>query len=111
MPPATLGRPFGAPEGYRDAMKLSVLLITYNHERFIGQALGGALAQEADFDYEVVVGEDASTDRTAAIVRAAQQAHPTKVKATLRDRNVGLQRNVIETYRACRGEYIAFLDG
>src|SRR5438034_1371789 len=102
MTQATLGRPFGAPAGYRDPMKLSVLLLTYNHERFIGQALSGALAQETDFDYEVVVGEDASTDRTAAVVRALALAHPTKVKAILRERNVGLQRNVIETYRACR---------
>ena len=45
-------------------MKLSVMLITYNHEPFIAQALESILAQRVNFDYEIVVGEDCSTDRT-----------------------------------------------
>jgi glycosyltransferase involved in cell wall biosynthesis len=92
-------------------MKASVFLITYNHEPFIAQAVAGALAQEAPFDYEIVIGEDASSDGTGRIVRELERAHPGKIRATVRDANVGLQRNFIETYQACRGEYVAFLDG
>lgn len=92
-------------------MKLSVVVLTRNHERFIGQALRSVLAQRTAFDFEVVVGEDASTDGTAAIVRRLQAEHPDKVRATLRAHNVGMHRNFEETYRACRGEYVAYLDG
>lgn len=44
--------------------KVSVCLITYNHEPFISQALDGALKQETDFDFEIVIGDDCSTDAT-----------------------------------------------
>jgi glycosyltransferase involved in cell wall biosynthesis len=92
-------------------MKLSVFVLTRNHERFIEQALRGVLAQRTTFDFELVVGEDASTDGTAAIVRRLQAEHPDKIRATLRTHNVGMHRNFEESYRACRGEYVAFLDG
>lgn len=49
-------------------MKLSVLIITYNHERFIGEALDSVLAQQTNFNVELVVGDDCSTDRTRNVV-------------------------------------------
>src|SRR5512143_1807907 len=49
--------------------KVSVMLITYNHERFIAQALDSVLSQKRDFDIEINVMDDASTDRTQDIVR------------------------------------------
>ena len=48
-------------------MKVSVLVMTYNHERFIERALDGALAQEVDFELEIIVSEDRSTDATREI--------------------------------------------
>jgi glycosyltransferase involved in cell wall biosynthesis len=92
-------------------MKLSVFMLAYNHEPFIEQAIQSVLAQRTAFDFELVVGEDASTDGTAAIVRRYQEAHPDKIRATLRTQNVGMHRNFVESYRACRGEYVAYLDG
>ena len=49
-------------------MKLTVLVLTYNHERFIAQALESILAQRVNFDYEILVAEDNSTDGTRDIV-------------------------------------------
>ena len=49
-------------------MKLSVMMITYNHEQFIAQALNSILAQRVNFDYEIVIGEDCSTNGTRAIL-------------------------------------------
>jgi glycosyltransferase involved in cell wall biosynthesis len=92
-------------------MKLSVFLLAYNHERFLEQAVRSVLMQRAAFDFELVIGEDASTDGTAGIVRRFQAEHPDRIRATLRERNVGMHRNFIESYRACTGEYVAFLDG
>jgi glycosyltransferase involved in cell wall biosynthesis len=92
-------------------MKASVFLLTYNHGPFIEQAVRSALAQQTRFDYEVVVGDDASDDGTADTVRRLHAEYPGRVRPLLRARNVGMHRNFIETYRACAGEYVAYLDG
>jgi glycosyltransferase involved in cell wall biosynthesis len=92
-------------------MKVSVQVITYNHEKYIAQAIESVLMQEVNFDYEIVIGEDCSTDKTREIVLAYQEKHPDKIRALLRERNLGGMKNVVETFNACRGEYIAALEG
>jgi glycosyltransferase involved in cell wall biosynthesis len=92
-------------------MKVSVVVITYNQERTIGQALESALAQRVNFDYEIVVGEDCSTDRTREIVMDFQRRHPERIVPLLREHNIGGPENAIETRAACRGQYIAALAG
>jgi glycosyltransferase involved in cell wall biosynthesis len=92
-------------------MKVSVCIVTYNHARWIGQAVESALAQQVDFDYEIVIGEDRSTDGTREIVEGLAAANPGRIRALLRDANVGMNRNFAETLAACRGQYVAMLDG
>jgi glycosyltransferase involved in cell wall biosynthesis len=92
-------------------MKLSVMMITYNHERFIAQALESVLAQRVNFDYEIVVGEDCSTDRTREILMDFCRRYPKRIVPLLRDKNVGVMRNFEVTLAACRGQYLALLEG
>ncbi len=92
-------------------IKLSVCLITYNHEQFIAEALESALAQQTDFVYEIVVGDDCSTDRTREIVFEYQQRYPEKIRHSHPEENLGVNRNLAQTLQACRGEYIALLEG
>jgi glycosyltransferase involved in cell wall biosynthesis len=92
-------------------MKLSVMMITYNHEKFIAQALESVLAQRVNFDYEIVIGEDCSTDRTREILRSICQRYPKRIVPLLRDKNIGAMRNMEATLAACRGEYLALLEG
>jgi glycosyltransferase involved in cell wall biosynthesis len=92
-------------------MKLSVAMITYNHERFIGQALESILAQEVNFDYEIVIGEDCSTDDTRALIMDFHRRYPSRIRSILRERNVGAMRNFAGTIEACQGQYLAFLEG
>jgi|SRR5579864_1106490 len=92
-------------------MKVSVMMITYNHERFIAQALESVLAQRVNFDYEIVIGEDCSTDRTREILVDFHRRYPGKIVMQLRERNIGAMRNFKATLAACRGEYIALLEG
>ncbi len=92
-------------------MKLSVAMITYNHERFIGQAIESILAQNVNFEYEIVIGEDCSTDGTRALIMEFQRRYPNRLKLLLRDRNVGAMRNSAETIEACKGQYVALLEG
>jgi glycosyltransferase involved in cell wall biosynthesis len=91
--------------------KVSILMITYNHERFIAQALESVLAQRTDFPYEVVVGEDCSTDHTLGVALECQHRHPDRIRVLAREKNLGMLRNLVATYQACRGKYIAFLEG
>jgi glycosyltransferase involved in cell wall biosynthesis len=92
-------------------MKLSVAMITYNHERFITQALESVLAQRVNFDYEIVVGEDCSTDDTRAIVMYFHRRYPGRIVPLLREKNIGGARNIELTLAACRGQYVAMLEG
>ena len=90
---------------------LSVCFITYNHEKFVAQALEGVLMQKTNFDFEIVIGEDFSTDRTRDIVIEYASKHPAKIKLALDNKNVGGHINFIRTLNACRGEFIALIDG
>jgi glycosyltransferase involved in cell wall biosynthesis len=94
-------------------MKVSVVIITYNHEAFIAQALESVLMQELSASYEIVVGDDCSTDRTREIVRAYEEKYPDKIKLLVSERNMGDggMTNFLRALRACRGQYISLLDG
>ena len=86
-------------------------MITYNHEKYIGQAIDSVLIQETDFDYELVIGEDCSTDNTRAIVTEYQKQYPDKIRLLLPQKNLGAHENTRQTLAACCGEYTAYLEG
>jgi glycosyltransferase involved in cell wall biosynthesis len=86
-------------------------MITYNHEPFIAQAIESALSQQTNFAFEIVVGEDCSTDRTRAILLEYQARFPDTIRLLLPERNLGMHRNLVETLQACTGQYIALLEG
>jgi glycosyltransferase involved in cell wall biosynthesis len=92
-------------------MKLSVLLLAYNHEKYIVQALESILMQQVTFDYEVVIGEDCSLDKTREIVVDYQRRHPNKIRLLLPEKNLGAHENFLQTFFSCKGEYIALLEG
>jgi glycosyltransferase involved in cell wall biosynthesis len=91
--------------------KVSVAMITYNQENFIGQAIESVLMQETSFPVELIIGEDCSTDGTRAIVRRYAQTHPGIVRPLLQDRNLGAAANFEAVLAACKGDYIALLEG
>ena len=91
---------------------VSVVMITYNHEKFIRRAIEGVVGQEADFDYELLVGEDCSTDGTRRICMECQKDHPDRVRVLWSDENLyRLGGNGARTLVRCRGEFIAFCEG
>jgi glycosyltransferase involved in cell wall biosynthesis len=92
-------------------MKLSVLMITYNQERFIARALASILAQRVNFDYEIIVAEDNSKDGTRDIVLDFHRRYPGRIIPLLRDRNLGAMRNFKEALEVCRRKYVALLEG
>ena len=91
-------------------MKVSALIITYNQERYISAAIDSALMQETDFEYEIVISEDCSSDGTRAIVRDYEARFP-QIRARYSPRNLGAAENFVLAYHTCQGEYIALLEG
>ena len=91
---------------------VSVLIITYNQERFIRQAIDSTLNQKTDFEYEILIGDDCSTDRTGEICAEYQKKHPDKIRFITADRNVRKFGGNLNRLR-CRahGEFIACLEG
>lgn len=92
-------------------MKVSIAIIAYNHSKFIIQAVNSVLMQQVNFDYELVIGEDCSTDNTGELLVNLQKQHPNKIRLLSSEKNLGVQRNYNRTIQACQGQYIAVLDG
>jgi len=92
-------------------VKVSVLIKAYNHERFIARAVDSVLAQHTDFPFEIIVGEDCSTDGTRDVLLGLRDRHPDRIRLLFRARNLGNIRNLTDTLGACRGAYVALLDG
>lgn len=90
---------------------VSVVVRTYGHAPFIAQAIESVLIQRTGFPFELVVGEDCSTDGTREIVEAYGRAYPEIVKPVLPERNVGHGEMLRQALAATRGELIAYLDG
>ena len=93
---------------------VSVMVITYNHERYIRKALDSILMQERDFPIEINVIDDASIDDTQAIVREYSQRFPGVVNCYFNPINAGhiaTQLNTIRGFQTLRGRYFALLEG
>ncbi len=91
--------------------KVSVMMITYNQEQFIDEAIRGVVLQQTSFPFELIIGDDCSTDFTTEKCRQWQAKYPDVITLLPREENLGVQRNYIDVYNHCRGEYIAVCEG
>ncbi|MEB2784123.1 glycosyltransferase family 2 protein [Algoriphagus persicinus] len=98
---------------------VSICVQTYQHEKFIAQCLDSLLIQKTDFDFEIIVGEDGSSDRTGEICDLYAKNHPDKIrlfkrdpknKISIRGKKTG-RFNFLENLKAARGKYICLCDG
>lgn len=92
-------------------MMLSVCCITYNHKQFIAEAIDGFLMQKTNFLFEIVIGDDCSTDGASEIINTYKEKYPDKIKLIRGDKNVGAHKNMRNIVKACSGKYIALCDG
>lgn len=90
---------------------VSVLMTTYNHERYLARAVESVLAQQTSFAVELVLGEDCSTDGTRALCEAYASEYPGRVRLVTGPANIGWRANYLRTFEACRGKYVAYCDG
>lgn len=92
-------------------MRISVCIVTYNHEAYIEECVRSVAAQDVDGAIEIVVADDASTDGTATVLAALQREFPDTLRVILREKNLGAGENFADTIAQCRGAYVAFLEG
>jgi len=92
---------------------VSICCPTYNHENYITECLDGFLCQQVEFPYEIIVGDDCSTDKTQSILLDYHKKYPQIIRLRFSKTNllsIGL-RNSRGILNACRGKYIALCEG
>ena len=92
-------------------IKVSIAVITYNHEKFIREALDSILSQVINFKIDINIGDDFSTDNTRAILEEYKCRYPDIINLILHTTNIGMMNNFASTLQACKGKYIALLEG
>ena len=100
-------------------MKLSVLVTFYNQKDYVDRALRSILLQNTDFEYEILVGDDGSTDGTLDKIKEWQAKYPNKISVYIMDRQEGKKynssfrasRNRINLLKYVKGKYFTYLDG
>lgn len=97
-------------------MKVSVCIMTYNHANYITQAIESVIAQQTNFAFEIIIGEDQSTDGTREIVLSFKDKYPAITKVFLHDYpadyiRVNGRNNLVNNLKNASGKYIALLEG
>jgi glycosyltransferase involved in cell wall biosynthesis len=90
---------------------VSICCITFNQKQFIFQALDGFVMQRTNFKFEIVIGDDCSTDGTLEVVKFFKESYPSIVTVIANEKNKGCYYNLMNTLKACNGKYIALCEG
>lgn len=93
-------------ENKTDGLMFSVAVITYNQEKYIAQTLDSIINQKHDYSYEIVVGDDCSSDGTREIIRQYAEKYPEIVKPIFNEKNLGIIKNYFNVISRCAGKYI-----
>ena len=92
-------------------MEVSVFVITYNQEKYIRQCLDSILIQKCNFDFELIISDDCSKDKTQDVCIEYARKFNSIIKLIHNQKNVGIIKNYFNTIQKCRGKYIAFCAG
>ena len=92
-------------------IELSIIITTFNQEKYVEKAIQSAINQKTSFIYEILIGDDCSTDETKEICIRYAQNYPDIIVLESRNINLGLIDNYIDLFKKAKGKYIAFLEG
>jgi glycosyltransferase involved in cell wall biosynthesis len=90
---------------------VSICCITYNHEKYISEAIDSFLMQETDFPFEIVIGEDCSTDNTIKIIEKYIGMYPNIIRLITSKKNVGMLKNGHRILMKSKGIYLTSCEG
>jgi len=94
-----------------DRNLISVIVTSYNHEKYIQQCLESILMQKGNFNVEIIIGDDCSTDGTMSLLEVYQEKFPQLIKILPNTANLGITKNLKRCFDACTGDYIAICEG
>lgn len=92
-------------------IKVTVCITTYNVEKYIEQTLNSILSQKTDFNFEILIGDDCSTDNTRKILLEYKAKFPQIITLHFQEKNVGVNKNDYDLLYLAQGEYISWCDG
>lgn len=90
---------------------ISVVVLCYNLEKYIGECLDSVVSQQIDVPFEVIVSDDGSRDASLAVIESFKARYPHLIRIVRHEHNVGYSRNFADAIAPVRGEYIACIDG
>ena len=90
---------------------VSICTITYNHEKYITEALDSFLMQKTNFPFEILIDDDCSTDNAVKVIKKYMKKFPNIIKVNLREKNIGPMANFIGSLKRAKGKYIALCEG
>lgn len=91
--------------------KVSVCVMTYNQEKYIRKCIESLIEQDCNFEYEIIISDDCSTDKTPEIIEELYNKYPTLMRIYLQEKNLGVKENYLFLHNQAQGEYIAHVDG
>jgi glycosyltransferase involved in cell wall biosynthesis len=92
-------------------IKVSVVILAYNHEKYIRDAIESVLSQRLDYIFEIIIGDDHSTDNTSQIINDYLDKYPNLITHIKQSVNLGTTKNISTCFRICQGEYIVAFAG
>lgn len=90
---------------------VSVIMLTYNHEKYVAEAIESVLRQETGYSYELLIGDDCSEDRTVEIIQEYEKRCPDKIRFFPSRENQGTTKNAYRLFMQARGKYLASCEG
>ena len=92
--------------------KVKIVVISYNQEKYIRETLQNIISQKTNFVFEAYISDDCSTDNTVKIINEFSKKYPNIIKPTIREKNVGVVLNYLETLKqCCDADYVALCEG
>ena len=92
-------------------MKVSIIVLSYNHALYIGETLQSLIDQNVEFEYEILVGDDCSSDNSRTIISQYYERFPEKIRKIFPETNLGPNANYLNCFKSTKGKYIAFCEG
>lgn len=93
-------------------LSICVLMLAYNHEKFVAEAIQGVVEQRGNFSLKLIIGEDCSSDSTRTICEGFRDRFPDQISLLSATANLGIQQNFVRTLQACyESDFIAFCEG
>jgi glycosyltransferase involved in cell wall biosynthesis len=90
---------------------VNIITTTFNHEKFISKCIKSIISQKTNFQYQLIIADDASTDKTPEIIEKFQKKYPSKIKFIRRAKNIGAYENYVSTLSLVNAPYVIVCEG